>query len=714
MPSAAFIKAASAANRQPVVCLAIESADAIKKPVTTQADWLASDLTDINATYTAGQIRVATDGIEDTPSTHTAAAATASVSSSTPMTYYADNPGGGYFWESYTAIFFSGTRTTGLIVNYSCNVSIANIYLYGRFEGGAWQQLANKSSGIIAGTLYTFTVSGLQRGAWEFRMRLEMLSTVVPTFPSVSVGTYQEIYETLYLSAGSVTTIPIDMESVLTANRFETDDIIPAGCSIAYSAWGRDATGDSWTSLGTIYDGDPLAPYRYYQIKADLTSSYLETPLIDEVRVANSQFIYLSTHKDQPVRGALPYIAPGGISSISSKIDLTQQATVGELTVKLFWRREVGAMIAGDALKNKTIIAKLGFVGLDEVDFEPYFVGTWFDYQTDPTAGTITVKTRNVLKRYARKVPDVDYFMELNETTGIRAPYAPPHTKDFSGNIMQTMLDIADLLGIPDRLINRGSFVSLAEGARSGSDWVVTRSLTEPQDAMEMLNELSVSAGVFLFEGADGRLTAKLYDAFAAAAPIEILDAAHCKFKPVDGGQKDLSTRQAIYHDLIAGKTGGSATDYNKCLLQVNVTAETAWNETNTREWKDKWGLSAAAIQLLAERWGGWFSVPNCTVRVDDVPPRLYGLERGDVVAVYNLQLPCPAEDWPGYCVGTRFLVMGKSTSDPTSGSLTVSFDLMQLEPAVFRHAIWDHLPETWDEWQTWNYDTSTTLLGHR
>jgi hypothetical protein len=836
MPSDAFIKAASASNRQPVVCLTIESADAITRTVTTEQNWLDSTLVDINATREPGQICTGTDDVEASPGTYTSPTPIASgMTTPTPLQFYMSNPGGGSFWRSYTDVIYSGDRITGIKVWYHANIqyTVWSGILEGRINSGAWQQLGyDVNSGPF--TEYDLSHYNLTRGTWEFRVGIDILNESQPTFPVITVDQYEVTHETQYLLTGTVTTIPFDLGEIPSiASRFETADTIPADCSIAYSAAGKDNIGDSWTSLGAVSDGGSLAPYRYYQIEAVFTSNYFDTPIITELRVigGNSQYIYLSTHKDQPMRGALPYIVPGGISSISSKIDLTQQATIGELTAKLFWRKQLGEMIAGDVLKNKTIICKLGFVGLAEVDYEPYFVGTWYDYQSDHDKRIITVKTRNILKRFNKKIPDAAFFLTkerfhiafgtssvgasfshnpdgatyvgvyrdyadtdstdpadytwstINSSNGATLPvdknsatrylhiafatnktgtegfssttptnkifvgsyidntladnasplfynwvainaqtnllniiYSKPTTaieQTYTGNIMQVMLDIADALGIPDRLLNRSTFTTLSAGARNGANWDVSRTVKEPQDAMEMLNELSVSSGVFLFEGADGRLTAKLYDDFAAAAPIATLDAAHCKFKPVEGGQKDLSTRQAIYYNLQTGKDGGSTNDYSDCLLKINQDSEIAWEETNTREWKDKWNISDTAIQLLAARWDSWFSVPRSTVRVDDVPPRFYSIERGEVVAVNNLQLPCPADDWPGYSVGTRFLVMGKSTSDPTSGNLTVSFDLLQLEAAVLSTASslpkydrpaytphnWDSLMPTWEEW---------------
>lgn len=712
MPTDAFIAAASAANRQPVVLLAVESIDAIKVDVSTQSVFQAGTLTDINATYESNRIRLTTDGSEATAERYKEEIVTIA-NQWTGLPYNAGLitvDGYNFCWgRSETPVLSvgPGIHTCGVTFWISEARQERRRWLVkGRMNGGAWQTVGASPEPYIDYTVASIgsvTIDNLERGLWEFIFCYDLLWVAGANFFAgqvCAVYKYQITHETHYLPTGSFITpaTALDLRTVPATNsRLELDDVIDTGCSIIYTGWGRNNTADAWTSLGVVTEITPLAPYRYYQIRADLTASAdgWRTPIIESIRIVggDSQYTYLSTHKDIPLQGALPYIVPGGISSISSKIDLTQQATIGELTAKLYWRKKVGDMVAGDFLKNKTIICKLGFVGLSESDYEPYFVGTWYDYQSDHERAIITVKTRNILKRFNKKVPAAEEFMAEDPATGVLTAVAGKKIT-YSGNVMRVMLNIIDALGIPSRLINSDSFTALESGARSGStapvgltpgsDWYVSRDLTEPQDAMEMLNQLSVSSGVFLFEGADGRLTAKLYDDFAAAAPFATLDATHCKFKPVDAGQKDLYTRSAIYYKLDAGKSGGSAADYKEMALFVNQQSEIDWEESNTREWMDRWGISTTAIQLLGKRWESWFSVPRATVRVEDIPPRFHDIERGHVVAVDNLQLPCPADDWQGYTDGTRFLVMGKSISDPTTGSLTISLDLMQLEEPNF------------------------------
>ncbi|MDD2854220.1 MAG: hypothetical protein PHU01_01675 [Desulfuromonadaceae bacterium] len=699
MPSDAFIKAASAANRQPVVLLAIESIDAIKKYYGIQSEWQAGQLDNINTTYEPGNIRLTTNDVEPISGPAPSPTVLSGISSPTAEVV-GDNP---FEVEAITPVFYTHPLTASKAVSIQVWCTDTTIkdesrpdlfsrkwILYGKSDNKDWRILTSIDLSV-ADTSKELRYDNLSSDTgWSFKVKIIASQAYTSLYPLITVGYYQITHETHYLPAGSVTTTPIDLGVIPSIpSQFAVTGSVNTGCSIIYSAWGKNSEESVWTSLGSVVDGGALAPFRYYQIRADLTSSNdgLHTPIISQFTIigGDSQYTNLSTHKDTPMQGALPYIVPGGISSISSKIDLTQQATVGELTAKLYWRKEIGGMLVGDWIKNKTIICKLGFVGLSEAEYEPYFVGTWYDYQSDQEKGIITVKTRNILKRFNKKVPEAEQFLTLGGD-GIYTPKAAPYNiYTLSGNIMDVMRGICSgELGIPTRLLNLDSFTSIGMGARSGPDWDVHRDLTEPVDAMEMLNELSVSSGVFLFEGADGRLTAKLYDEFAAAPPVATLDAVHCKFRPVDGGQKDLSTRQAIYYQLLPGATGSSTTDYALCHYLINQTAEIAWDETNTREWLDKWALQPVPIQLLAQRWQSWFSVPRAKVRVDGVPPRYHGIERGDIVAVNNLQLPCAKEDWQGYTDGTRFLVMGKSISDPSRDDLTLSFDLMQLEEPVF------------------------------
>lgn len=724
MPSSAFIKAASAANRQPVVLLAIESVDAIKRQITTQPDWLAASPVNLNTATEPGRVFLTTDGTEPYAGFYPAGTVTAAAGSP-PVTVGAPygtvswwGPLGEELWGGYAVsgespVVTTPGRTVSVTLHYSGSVYlhdplfpeenrgfIGNLLadVYGRCDGGAWQSLAsvtldghnqsNMRPQYTCGVAQTIQFDGLARGVWEIKLVMTSFKILYPYYgmllpeqAAVTIDSIETTRETRYLASASLSSAPVDLGIIPSSpSRFEADDLIPSGASITYHGYGSD-NGTAWIDLGTITDGASLAAYRYYYISAALTCGGIYTPVIDELRIigGNSQFDYISTHKDIPIQGALPYIAPGGISSITSKIDLSDQATVGELSIKMFWRKKTGDMLATGYLKNKNIICKIGFTGLSEQDFEPYFTGTWYDYQADHEKMIISVKTRDVLKRFNRKVPAATFFID---NTGVA--YNPPRLYDLSGNIMAVMLQIADLLGIPDRFLDKASFNALGAGARSGADWNVSRKLKEPMAADGLMNELAISAGVFLVQMPDGRLTAKLFDQFLTDPPAATLDALVHKFKTIEGGQKELFTRQAIYYQLLAGADGGSASDYGKGHIYVNALAETNWNESATKEWMDKWGLSVNAIQLLALRRDSWFANPRNTVKVEGVPPRFWNLERGQVVAVDNLRLPCPADEWQGYTSGARYLVLGKTISDPTSTDLSFSYDLLSLADATF------------------------------
>lgn len=714
MPTPAFIAAASAANRKPVAFLAIESNSAIKASITTKNEWLNSSVMNYVNPYTEeGRVFLTTDSWEPYSGPYIMPV----------INYYFYC----YAFAGYVAavngvvttnietapVLSAGSRLIGITLGCDvlCEQSSSSagsiryrgnpiVDLYGQKDGGAWTLLQSQKVdgsradfGKAYGGLWTtamFTVS-VDSGAWNFKFKMPRVEDVYSTGQVVSVGqlksfaldisSQQRTLLTSYVSTGQIQTTHVDLGLVPSvASRLEVDDLVDVGCSINYVAYGSNDL-YSWTNLGAVADGSSLSPFRYYYFVVTFNSNGVNTPFLDEIRVVggDSQYEYLSTKKDTPIQGCKPYIAPGGISSISTKIDLTRPSTVGELTIKLFWTKEVGNMIATGYLKNKTIICKIGFEGLSEKDYEPYFVGTWYDFQADHKNRIITVKTRNILKKFNRKIPEAQYFLDTSGKT-----YVPPKTYKLSGNIMLVMLAIADLLGIPDRYIDRASFTNLAAGARSGGNWDVVRYLTEPMDARDLLNELSVSAGVFIVEGADGKQTAILCDDIDTSVPVATLDAMYHEFRQIDGGQKELFTRQTIYYQLLPGKAGSSASDFGKGLVYVNAQAEVDWQESATKEWMDKWGLSTTAIQKLAQRWDAWFSTPLSDVKVENVPPRFWNIKTGQIVAVDNLQFPCPSSEWQGYTSGTRFLVMSKTTSDPTSGNLSMSFDLKQLGVASF------------------------------
>lgn len=670
MADAGYIAKAKAANREPVVLMAIESPDAIKKVVTTQADWESGTLTQVETVQTDEGVVV--------------------IQPQSVFNGEIDTTGEGpYYYLKFTFPF-------------DCVVSKLFMRVYG--VGSVWgipasdrirlrfQNAKDNPTQVHYGVLDTFSETG--RSVGEFGITFTWADH--ETAPKCEHTFLQD--ETWYVAAeaaeggdkvlwlsgfdeptpyatitrptGQVVTPVIDLGLVPTQpSTFSAEDIIPSGSTLAYSVMGGDTLPPS-NVLGPVADGGSLPPYRYYQVTADFTSLDGSRPSLREIGISggDSQFFYIGTHLDQPLQSVKPLLPDDAISALTSKIELLKPSTVGSIKVNMFWNRATGDMVATGYLRNKAVIIKTGFRGLSENQYEPFFAGTWQDYTADFDKGVITVELKDVLAKFKKaKLPEEVF----DPATGAKTTTALSWT---GVNVMQVMLDLIDAMGVPDRYIDRDAFTALRDGTLSGADWLVSRTITDPEEASKLLNELAVIAGVFLVPLPDGKLTPVLYDDTAAA--VDNWDAEELLFSSLDGGQKDLSTRQLIYYDPAVTNPGENEEDYNKGYRLVDNVAEVAWNERAEKRWFEKWSASAAAVQALASRMQGWFASPKIRVKVRGMPPRYIEVLPGQIVAVNNLRIPVAEASWPGKTSAKKFLVMSKTVNPMKT---TIDYELMEI-----------------------------------
>lgn len=457
--------------------------------------------------------------------------------------------------------------------------------------------------------------------------------------------------------------------------RLEIDDITPAGSSIAYTAYGS-ANYSTWVNLGAVTDGQALVAYRFYKVDAVFNKSG-DAPALKELRfiVAASEYTYFSTVKDCPVQGARPYLREGGVTQLANKIELDKISSIGEMSIDLALTRQISDFLATGQMRGKAVTVKLGFEGLDESAFLPYFAGTLQDYSFDQVKQTVRVKARDVWKQFQRKLPADSFFLDATGAKDDSKVYK------LSGHVIDVILQIADALGVPARFIDRAAFTSL-KAIMPGAEYTVTRSLTEPEDAATLIGELAASFGLFLFPLGTGALTAVSYDSVVSGPPDAKIDARRVTCKPIEAGYKDLVTRIAIYYRLLPGKQGSGKEDYQNVHFTINTDAETA-TEVKDKEWMDKWGMSGPAIERLAQRFNKWYTTPRKTFKVDQVPPRLIGKGLGSLIAVDYLQLPAPLAEWPGYSAAKTFIITSVSLNPST---LTLSWDLQEADPLNYKY----------------------------
>ena len=480
-------------------------------------------------------------------------------------------------------------------------------------------------------------------------------------------------------SPATMTTRTMDFVTApVTGLRVEFDDITPAGATLTYIAYGSNDF-LTWTNLGAVTYGQLIASYRAYKFDATFTSSGSNSPVLREIRLIDnaSQYTYFSTRKDCPMQGAKPYLKDKALSQLSSKIELDRMSSVGEMTINLHFSKFISDYIATGQMVGKVVVIKIGYDGLSESEFEPYFTGSLYDYSLDHDKQVVSVKTRDVWKQFNRNVPANSYFLDGAGKKDDTIFY------EITGHVTDAILQIAFLLGVPDRYLDRDSFAAL-KTLMPGTEYNVTRRLTAPEEADKLIGELATSFGILLFPLATGQMTARLYDSIVSAAPLATLDARRITCKEIEGGQKDFVTRVAVYYQLTAGAKGsGNKDDYEQVYYYVDAVSESAWGEVKDKEWMDAWAMSGPAIERLTQRLIKWYAIPRKSLKVENVPSKHQGIAQGSLIAIDYLQLPAPLAQWPGYSSAKTFIITSK-TLNPDNMYLT--WELQEADPLNYQY----------------------------
>ena len=643
MPSPAWLNAASATSRNPVFCLSIESVDAIDESIygaTGPSSWGAGTLTNLNANNTdsdhTGALVLETNGLEQTADIYPA---TTVIPASEGYGEY-PTPWVGNYSAVPVSIMgpFAGTAT-GTNAGANSRISGASFLIsfygaptgciiQGSLSGGAWQPLLTCLS-PGNGLSQTFSVLTPSVGSWAFRIVYNG-TPVVYGINACVLDSYYTSYTTQYLAFGATTTTSVNLGLVPAINStVNIQALISSIATLAVVAYGSNDNA-TWTSLGAVIDGSSVAPYQYYRFAVSFASTNgQETPVLQSIGVTggNTQFKYYSTHPDIPVQGALPYLQ-GDVGSLTSSIQLMKLGTTGQITPKLFYLPDVFTLLQTGYLRNKAVCLLMGFQGLALGDYEPIFTGLWYDGAIDLTKGVVSVQTRTVFSLFQKVQLPAEKPLN-DDIGGVRDNLTCPPWFRVDANIIQTILDVLDLLGVPGRFIDTASFEALILTTFAGSNWTVSRYIDKDSkvDAVKLLEELSALAGVFIVPQANGVITPVVYDP-TVIPTIELLpDVA--TFAPVQLGQADLFTRQQIlynpYHknDLTTGIAWGTwdngglylfgnvvidplTGNIYHCSLQHYASEDTqpgygaAWRAYWYRRWATGTVYSTAAPTLLA------------------------------------------------------------------------------------------------------------------
>ena len=545
----------------------------------------------------------------------------------------------------------------------------------------------------------------------------------------------------------SITTAPFDLGVVPNLpSRLQIDHMVTGASSIVYTAQGSTTGTGGWVDLGTVIDGGEIAPYRYYRITATMISSGYDTPALYSIRVVggNSQYVYFGDHIGEPalpIGEVKPYLQ--SVSTASAKIALKDKPTVGALTMTLAWMPLTSDLVQSTG-KRRSVTVYLGFVGLAAADYEPYFTGVWDGYSADHEKRTFTVKLRDVWQKFKKPIPDQPIVNGQNApiscqfgegTNGTAADGSTAITGN-PLNIIDAIVQVADLAKAPDRFIDRDAFAALKASSFPSPEWDVFRVLTEQKNSDDLLLELSVTAGVFIVPAPNGKLTPLHYDTLVAQTPAVTLDAAQIQFaNMVPEDMTDTGTRYNIYFNVgddAQGKRlgGGNPSDYRNIYTTVgskaSVVSERDRDEVIIGEWYDNWGLATGvangvpnALTKLADRLSSWYtpianvggrdvSTTKTTVQALNVPLRYYAdVMPGKMVLVNNLRLPCPIASWEGFSDHVRFMVLSWSV-DPKN--FTLKLDLFQIADLTYTTA------PTWYTYDRWGVfpQASNLALGEQ
>jgi len=558
MPSDAWNIAARNPQRQPVLLMSVESVDAIRQSITTQADWEASYLISesINTTIYTGSC------------------------STRHIATYVNGTWPSVFTPAWV----------GPLPNFRCIL-----------ESVEFESLFNRQSNVGIGTIATFTIytefgdeiastSGLVTEVRDYSPSV-VVATIVslnPTdgivhspadsmyIPLVSIyggdwlaGVNRTVEHSVIAETGSMATKSVDLGLIPTSpSVFGAKDTVSGMATLSYTAHGSDDNA-AWTDLGAVIDGGTMAPHRHYRFTVEFASTGPDTPVLEEITVTggNSQFKYFSTHEDVPVKGAKPLLK-NTLGTLTSKLELMKLGSTGEVSPKLFYLKDTFELLRDGELRNKAVSIKQGFLGLAEKDYEPLFSGLWYDGTIDHYAAEISVRTRTILSRFQKAQIPAESAAGSSRTEENVIP-----KEWINENVMTVMLDIIDYLGIQNRWIDSASASAIQAGARAGNDWIVSRRMDkdDKEEAIKLLEELSVLSGVFILQRPDGRLYFKLYD--PDEATVEELTTEIATFSPVELGQAELFTRQQIFYaprhegDLEIGDVRGawaSGSDYSR------------------------------------------------------------------------------------------------------------------------------------------------------
>lgn len=277
----------------------------------------------------------------------------------------------------------------------------------------------------------------------------------------------------------------------------------------------------------------------------------------------------------------IPSVVPAlkSVSSLQNRIDARAgYSTRGQLTLVIAGKENFAPLVRDEYLKNRRVIRKDGFVarGFTWLDYAPTFSGKVMDWSRK--GDELTIIIADDLKEASAKLP-----VESESRTGF-IEYRAMNPADIISDILISRL------GINETLVDIDSFTSEKQKWMSG--WKFDRTLTEPSEANQFLNELQVESNSFLVHDG-GKIAFKV---FAPPTPDQIIEEwtdrtfLDNSFSMKSGYRDGFYNRVVVYYDYDESGGGGES-NYESAVIVADGASQSGseWNETATRTIKSKW-----------------------------------------------------------------------------------------------------------------------------
>lgn len=277
----------------------------------------------------------------------------------------------------------------------------------------------------------------------------------------------------------------------------------------------------------------------------------------------------------------LPFVLPAirSVSSLQNRIDVRSGYTTrGQFSVVIAGRENFVHLIRDEHIKNRRVRRKDGFIsgGFTWLDYADTFNGKVLDWSR--RGDELTVVIADDLKEASARIP------AESESRDAFIEYRAKNPVDIMTDI------IVSRLGVDASLVDLGAFA--LERDRWLSSWKFDRTLTEPLEANQFLNELQVESNSFIVHDGE-RISLKVFAPPSPGQAVEewtdrvlLRDSLAVK----SGYKEGFCNRVVVYYDY--DESGGDReSNFESAVIVADAASQSSsqWNETSTRTIKSKW-----------------------------------------------------------------------------------------------------------------------------